>query len=581
MWPDATEELTIELTAFARRDCTPDEKWVHFKRCVDLAFNCDGSTRRVIWNPWLKRAMMSILNGRRRDKIGWAGSASSGKSDAAALFAIISYWARPADTTVIVMSTTKSSARNRIWRSVLQFWGQAERMGCPGKLTDSIGVIKGMDADGRYNHNSGLKLEAAGRADVGEACDNLIGIKNAVVIVIADEMPDLGDGIIEAMDNLTVNERVLLIGLGNPNMRRDPFGILCEPLSGWKSVGEDDEEWKTIHGGTCVRFNAEKSPRIVDKEESYFWQPDQEWLDEHQAKGMKSRSYWRFVKAMWPPEGVTNGIFSEPEFINGGALDEREPQWEGRPTQLTALDPAFTRGGDDSEAGVAKVGKVNGKDHLHFCCSREMKENIQDSSDPLSHQMVKEWIRFATEDFDVRSSCAVMDGTGSGISFGHIVDKEWSPAVEKVNFGSKPSGRKPAFRSSKDGKDDQEYYDKNSELWIQVKPYLRSGQISGVTMEIMSQLVQRDYHDKSGRVLRVEDKKDAKKKNGGKSPDKADMFLLLVDKAIGNGLFKSEEVKVVSRKLNKEFAKVAKKRQVSNLTGRRLKTSGIGNRRLR
>jgi hypothetical protein len=195
--------------------------------------------------------------------------------------------------------------------------------------------------------------------------------------------------------------------------------------------------------------------------------------------------------------------------------------------------------------------------------------------------MVQEWKKICTLEFDVRPSCAVMDGTGSGISFGHIVDKEWSPAVTKVNFGSRPSGRRPAFRSSKDGKDDQEYFDKNSELWIQPKPYLRSGQITGITQEIMSELVQRDYHDKSGRVLRVEDKRAAKKKNGGKSPDRADMFLLLVDKAIELGAFKSEEIKQVSGKLNKKFGELARKKGISHLSGRRLKVRGMASRRFR
>ena len=38
-WPSGVNQLTIELWCYAHRSCSVDEKWVHFKIIVNLAFN--------------------------------------------------------------------------------------------------------------------------------------------------------------------------------------------------------------------------------------------------------------------------------------------------------------------------------------------------------------------------------------------------------------------------------------------------------------------------------------------------------------------------------------------------------------
>lgn len=512
---------------------------------------------RAAIGGWEKKRFMGI-----------AGSSSSGKSDGFALYALVEYWSRPADTYCFVMSTTKSDARKRIWKSVTQLFGQAQRKGCPGKLNDSIGVIQGVSKLGKFTRNSGIELVAAGSADAGEASAGMIGIKNANVIVVADEMPNLGEGILEAAwDNLTANERVVFAGLGNPNLFSDPFAKLCEHVLGWSAVTEDMNEWPTKYG-MCYRFNAEDSPRIKDEGgERFFWQPDQAYIDRiaENRGGKKSRGYYRFVKAFWCPEGVGNTIYSESEFFGRDAMNEQEPEWDATPACLSGLDPAFTRGGDRAYSGIAKVGKVNGRDHLHMCHYKGLTEDTTDKKNPLSHQLVMQW-KSISDDWGVTPFRAVMDGTGSGIAFGHIVDSLWSPAVSKINFSSKPSGRKALFRGK-----EIEYYNKNSELWIQPKEYIRSGQITGVSKALVVELVTRQYHEKESERLRVESKETHKNNNGGESCDIADMFLMLVDKAITLGMFHSEEVKKVSRVVGKDWTKLVKKTKISACCGRKLR----------
>jgi hypothetical protein len=588
-FPEGTNELTARLWMFSKgwedgygRVITADHRMEHLVAAVDLAFNCEGSIRNVIWNEWTETILKDCIGGwEAKNFTAFAGCSSSGKSDGVALYGLMEYWARPTDTFFVVMSTTKQDARLRIWKSITQLWGQAEMKGCPGKLIDSDGYIKGVDQRGKLWRNSGVILKAAGKDDEEDAAKELLGIKNPNVIVAADEFNELGIGILNtAYENMTSNERLKFFGMANPDKISDPFGELCEPEGGWKKITEADELWKSKYG-KCRRFIAEKSPRIKEDalipeevksqpgwKSRLHWQPDQAYCDRIAANrgGVKSRGYYRFVKAFWCPDGAANSVYSEAEFLNCGALNVEEPAWDRTPLTLTGLDPSFSRGGDRSQMAIGKVGLVEGKTHLHICLERQIEEDITDSDTPMTHQVVRQW-RGWSLDFMVRPNHATMDNTGAGTPLGHVVDLEWSPAVHKVNFQGRPSGRKVNFRNK-----DCDFYNKNSELWIQPKELFRSGQISGLSRETMSEMIDREYHDKEGRLLRVESKEEAKKRLK-KSPDRADAILLMIDLALALGYLRSEEVRNVAKVSNNQWTKAVEKKQVKTTFGRKLRVS--------
>jgi hypothetical protein len=578
LFPEGTSELEAHLFLFSRTtdywNPTPDKRMEHLVASIDLAYNCKNSIRRVIWNDWTETILQDCIGDwRNKNFVGFAGCSSSGKSDSVALYGMMEYWARPTDTYFVVMSTTKQDARMRIWKSITQFWGQAMEMGCPGKLIDSEGYIKGIDSRGRLWRNSGIVLKAAGQADADEAAKELLGIKNPNVIAAADEFNELAAGILNvAWENLTSNERLKFFGMANPDKVTDPFGDLCEPIKGWKSITEADESWLTKYG-KCRRFIAEKSPRILHPElidsngvHKYFWQPDQEYCDRiaERRGGRNSKGYYRFVRAFWCPDGASNAIYSEAEFINSCALDNREPQWDSTPTAIISLDPSFSRNGDRSQVAVGKLGKVDGRAHLHVCYETAIQEDISETETPLTHQVVRKWMSIG-KDYGVKPSCAIMDNTGAGTPLGHVADLEWSPAIQKVNFQGRSSDRKVVFRN-----EDVGFYNKNSELWIQPKEFIRGNQISGISKETMSELIEREYPEKEGRTLRVESKEQAKKRMG-KSPDAADAFLLLVEKAVTMGILRSEEQKKVAKTAIRGWSKVKNVKSMTTITGRKMK----------
>ena len=580
-FPHGASELSCNLWMFSQGvrkgdgcEITSNDRFLFLKKAVDLAFNCEGSIRTVVWNPWTELILKEMIGGWKKKRfVGFAGCSSSGKSDAVALYGLMEYWARPTETFFLVMSTTKLSARMRVWKSITQLWGQAETQGCPGKLIDSDGYIKGINANGKLWRNSGIVLMAAGTQDAEQACKDLLGIKNPNVIIGADEFNELGEGILKtAYENMTSNDRLTFAGMANPDKLTDPFANLCEPVNGWKSVNEDQERWETKYGA-CVRLNAEKSPRIMfpdlvdhNGKHLYHWQPDQEYCDRiaENRGGIKSRGYYRFVKAFWCPDGSTNSIYSEVEFMNSGALDQDEPAWDCAPIVVSSLDPSFSRGGDRSFCCLMKAGLVNGRTHAHVCYETSIDEDMQDKSVALTHQIVRGW-KALSEEWGVKPFRAIHDNTGAGTPFGHVVDMEWSTSVQKVNFQGKSSGRTVIFRN-----EDCDYFNKNSELWIQPKEFFREGQISGLSKETMSELVDREYHKKEGRTMRVEGKDEAKKRLK-KSPDRADAFLLCIEKLITINMLKSEEVKKVAKTINNGWLDLVHKFGINTNAGRKFK----------
>lgn len=573
-FPQGTSELDANLWVFGRGEVTPDQRYVCLKRAIDLAFNCEGSIREVIWNEWTEWILRELIGDWSNHQfLALAGCSSSGKSDAVALYGLMSYWSRPTDTYFIVMSTTKLSARGRIWKSINQFWSQAIEKGCPGKLIDSDGYIKGVNAKGALTRNSGIVLMAAGGSEAATACKEIQGLKNPNFLVAADEFAYLGEGILRtSRQNLTSNERLTFCAMSNPDRISDSFGDVSEPENGWKSITEADERWKTKYG-VCIRLNAEKSPRILHPElvdergrHKYHWQPDQALCDlvADERGGKNSRGYYQFIKAFWCPDGATNSIYSEIEFLNSGALDQDEPDWDDRPIVITALDESFSRDGDRSFSGFARLGKVNGRDHLHICYEKALEEDVNNKNSPHTFQIVDQWMSLSS-DFGVTPNQAIMDNTGGGVAFGHIVDKQWSPAVQKVNFQGSASDRTVVFRNQ-----ETKFYNKNSELWIQPKEYIRSGQISGLSKETMAELIEREYHPKEIKALRVESKDEAKKRLK-RSPDRADVFNMLVEKAITLGKFRSEEVRNVARTINSGWSNTVQKRNLGTSSGRKLR----------
>jgi hypothetical protein len=515
--------VTLELSCLNDPPPQSPGKLFHFKQVVDLLWNHPDSKMPIEWTPWLERMIEAAFE---HKYLAVAGCASSGKSQAYALWAIVNFLMKPWATLVIVTSTSLKESRKRIWGAITDLWRAVP--GLPGKLVDSVGMIRMDDGtDTKYGDRCGIALVAAERKKEREAVGKLVGIKQQRVIFIADELPELGESILEAAyTNLSNNPFFQLIGIGNPASYYDPFGQFATPKDGWGSVTVEDEEWETERGH-CLHFDAHKSPNIIAGHVVYPWMITPQNLAESADKlGDNSPGYWRMYRGFWCPTGSDTSIYSESDIIKYGA--DQRVEWIDKPTKVAALDPSFSANGDRSILYLGFVGvDTTGKRVICLDHYEELREDVTNKEEPRAFQIARQF-KDKCEAWGVAPQDAAYDASGGGAPFGDVVDALWSRKVLRVQFGGKASEKPVSLTDRVPGHD--RYANRVSELWWTGKELIRNKQLFGVCRELVREMTERQYTTEKGLSMRirVETKSDMKVRIG-KSPDISDAAFILVE----------------------------------------------------
>jgi len=507
-----------------------EELFVYFKRVVDLLWNENGkSTRKVIWNEWCERMMVGMLGNRY---CALAGCASSGKSDAMAVYAIVMYLCWPQKTKVIATSTTMKMAKMRIWRSVNELW----QKDFPGKMVYSDCVIKGVNMDGDLTEDTGVLLMPAAGGAGQEIDSNFLGLKQERFFTMLDELSELPVSVVNGCySNLSNNTWFEMKAASNPNSYHDAFGVFCKPMNGWASVSELDMEWETSRG-ICLRFDSEKSPNMKAGRVIYPWLPKERDINHARREfGERSRYFFRMYKAFWFSGSSDETVFNEGEVMKGRAdtpVDKSEIDKGSREELVLAGDPAFTQGGDRFPLIKGRVVKIDGKSVLEVTDLDIIKDDIDNEDVSRSYSSIR-YIRERCVKEGIPASHFAFDMTGAGIPFRDIVVSEWSSLPMGVMFGGKASELPispidPRLAS-------EVYANRVTELWARCKGLIREGRIRGLTSEIVQELCQRQWDEMRGAKLKVESKKLMKLRTG-KSPDIADTLIILVELCVKLGL---------------------------------------------
>jgi hypothetical protein len=522
-WPTDITMVTVELTCLNKPPRNSPGPMHHFKEVVDHLWNHPDSRTRVEWTPWLERMIESAFE---HKYLAVAGCASSGKSQAYALWAIVQFLCSPWNTLVLVTSTSLKESRKRIWGAITDLWRAVP--GLPGKLVDSVGMIRFDDGSGKqFGDRCGISLIAAERKKEREAIGKLVGIKQQRVIFIADELPELGESILEAAyTNLSNNPHFQLIGIGNPASYYDPFGQFATPKNGWGSITVNDEEWETERG-YCLHFDAHKSPNIQAGHIIYPWMITPQNLAESANKlGENSPGYWRMYRGFWCPTGAEDSIYSEADIIRHGA--DQTVTWLEPPTKVAALDPSFSSNGDRSILYFGFCGfNAEGKKVICLDHYEELREDVTNKEEPRSYQIARQF-RDKCEAWGVLPRNAAYDASGGGAPFGDVVDVVWSREVLRVHFGGKASDRHVSLTDTTPSH--ERYSNRVSELWWAGKELIRNKQLYGVGRDLVREMTERLYTTEkgSGMRIRVESKADMKSRIG-KSPDLSDAAFILID----------------------------------------------------
>lgn len=455
---------------------------------------------------------------------------NSGKSKFMAAWGLVNWMCDPVNTMVLVTSTSLGEARRRIWSDIIQLYNAANTVakkkkipGLPGKLADSIGVIRTWDGRMKYPDKCGIALIAGDKAKEQENIGKIIGIKNKRVFFLCDEMPELSPALVEAAQtNLITNydstqtyQSFQFIGSGNFKSIYDPFGTFCAPAGGWQTITLDSARWLTKNG-VCLRFDGLASPNLADGVRRYPGIYSQDTLDEQRKSlGEHSSGFWRMCRAYPCPEGTSDRIFSEADFVKGNA--HALTKWTKEPIKVASLDPAFSTGGDDALATFGLYGEsTEGGYKLQITEQKVLVDDIRITDQNKSVQVARQFSKICL-DRGIEPQNTAYDMTGGGSVFGGLLSEIWSSRPLGVQFGGSPSDR--VVKDNK--RADDLYSNRVTELWYAMLELTLSSQIRGLPPQAAAEFKERKYTSAKGAVglkVTVEPKKEMRTRTS-KSPD--------------------------------------------------------------
>lgn len=518
-----------------------DTEWTHhFTEIVNLLWGEKNKHKSLEWNPWFELAREACHyhpeTGEPYPHTGLSGCASSSKTTYLAVHGLLNWMCDPLNTLVMMTSTSLKEARRRIWAEVKKLWQAAEHA-MPGILIDSQGLIVTLHDGKKQPDTCGVALIAGEKRKEKDAIGKIIGAKNKRVFMMADELPELTEAILEAsFSNLITNPLFQFGAGGNFKSRTDPFGVFVEPMNGYDTLTLEDTAWLTKYGH-CVRFDGMKSPNIVGGEDKWRGIYSSKHLAQHRKVYNEHQAgFWRMCRSFEPPIGNDDCIYSEADFAAGRAREH--PVWLGERVKVAFLDPSYTNGGDRSMLRFALLGPdVTGKTVLDFYKKIVLREDARLKDKPRNFQIAEQ----------LRDYCAVegvspenvgIDSTAAGSVFCDIVAEVWKDEngekignrILRVDFSG---GASDSLVSQGDTKTAADKYDRRvTELWYVGTEFLKCGQLKGLDDEVIREMKARKYDTvkggESGLKMRAETKPVMKERLGF-SPDDADALFGVLD----------------------------------------------------
>jgi len=582
-WPSTVSDLEIELTfiKWGGNFKSGNERGGmgllhHYKEAHKLLWP------DRYWHRWTELFFKTIIE----NQVTFAmGCASSQKSSTMSAYSLISYWASPNNTVVLVSSTARDKLEQAIFGEMKKLWKEGKKRykwlaGHPIEykqaiLTDKL-VKKSKPKDGEEDEEDyenllrdmrrgvvckacfvGTGASSGGGSYVGLGA--FAGIKQENVIFLADELQFMAPTFLDCLPNMRSNtpgivshgERkgepywgLKVIASGNPNHNPESqMGIAAEPLDGWASVEniEKTTVWpcKTA-GSVCLNFIGTDSPNFDQPEDIYPKLIGHEHERQILAQYPKdSPQYEAQIKGRMKMSLAASRVITREICRNGRAHEKAV--WKGTErTKIYAVDPAYG-GGDRCIAGWIEFGEdMEGNEILRIVPPKTLAISLKDPRSP--EDQICQQVKRDMEDHGIPPTHAFYDSFGKG-TVGFAMAKEFGATCPvPVNAGEQPSQRPvrydlfvEEFNGHRRLKRCDEHYSKFiTELWFSVREAIEAQQIRELPEDIMAEGCSRQYIIVSGYKIEVENKQDMKKRTG-KSPDLFDWLCIAIEGARRHG----------------------------------------------
>lgn len=563
IWNSVADPIAVELSMIKHGgqwtqkngELAGEGLFFHMRRFQELVWPDKIWRKGPFVNYWAEKILETWIEAKY---FGIMGCAASSKSDSLASIVLSDWYAFPDCTTTLVTSTDLKSLERRIWGYVKGYHRRAKSMRdwIPGHLIEGKQMII---QDPRHEFEEGREFK---NGIMGVAClkgnqfvglGPLVGVHNKRVRLVADESNLCPRAYLDATSNLSKCPDFKMAALGNPNETTNAHGIICEPsaeLGGWEG-GIDQtpgtKTWKTrFPDGICLQLPGSDSPNMKagdDEEVPFpFLITRQQLKDDAQVWGIDDWHYAMFDDAKMPRGQGSRRVITRQECEKFGAT--LAPIWrDSNITKIGSLDAAYrATGGDrcvfteinfgretESNAGLIAVDSVisqntnvpQGRQILALVDQVIVPIEASISADLPEHQIVR-FCRKQCENRGIKPENFFYDA-GMRTSLVTAFTMEWTPEVQSVDFGGKPSEQKV---STEINIPCHEYYQKFvTELWYSVRYIIISRQFRGMTKDVMWELSAREWtHAPGSNKIQVESKADMKLKSS-RSPDLADSLV--------------------------------------------------------
>lgn len=515
------------------------------------------NARKLIWpqryrHRWTDLAYKTFLDNQITIMM---GCASSGKSGSMAELALITYWASPDNTAVLVSSTTREKLEAAIYGEIKMLWLEGNLRykwlaGHPIEYKQCITTDNKDEVEVR-DFRRGIVCKAVYVGNNYTGIGALAGLKQHNLLWCCDEVQFMAPTLLDAVPNLRSNINFKMIGSGNPDHNPESqLGIAAEPLEGWASR-EDSEKtvvWPIrLSGGVCINFIGTDSPNFVKDDGTPQETDIYPRLIGHAFEktlrkdyGKDSPKYESQIKGRMKMSLAKSRVITRQICRDHGAHDKA--LWKGTArTKIHACDPAYG-GGDRCISGWGEFGEsIDGKQILRVVPPRVIRINLKDPRSP--EDQIAESIKRELEDHEIPTTHSGYDSFGKGTIGAAFAKVFGSACPTPIDAGQRPTKRPvradlfvvdDITKERRLKRCDEEYGKFITEMWFAVRNIIDAGQMRELPEDVMTEGCWREYMMTSGNKIDVEPKPDMKERTG-KSPDLFDWIALLVEMARKHG----------------------------------------------
>lgn len=357
------------------------------------------------------------------------------------------------------------------------------------------------------------------------------------VMLLLDEAEEIPEGVWEDVNNVLLTEEVdqshvRIFAATNPKDRTSKLGQLCEPKNGWASVDMDvHETWEAASGWNVVRLDGARCENVEQRKIVYPGFQTYEGFERLLKLGTDNPEYYTMARGWFPEQSAQVVIVGTKLFSRSKGFYT----WSGPTITAAGVDPAF-EGGDLMPMTILRVGNAVGWTDAHgeyhkFLTERRViqieQQIMMEKAETMDQS--RKTIKLCKE-MSIKPRWLTVDRTGNGTGYHDCLKGMFGPSVFGVMFSWAPTDT----RILDDDTDTPEelYADIVTEMAWAVRKYMETDLLKlnpGINWNALEkQTTTRRYSQVGRGIVKIESKKDFKKRSNGESPDRFDSLLVAV-----------------------------------------------------